>query len=438
LGKLVARRTQLQQYLLPQAVSALGAHVYAQRRFAEAFPNHFTEIDEAVSQQSQLAQAGVPESQSEDFAGKVKGAADGLFRRGKSASIGLKLKTLHRKLGEATYRQHGQHSGPEELVTAIENAETEIREVQQKIDELEAAGQGRVLTPRRLLVGGVVAAALVGFIGLLSILPYSAPSGTGRTAGLEGRSGDVSTPRILHEPYTHVLMPKVSASRTHTVSSEDFLDAFNNQLGRHDDVKDISLVSFITGRNGEPIEHYISKVKDGSVEREAYLYTDAVTGKLVLHGPARRFNEEGVLVLEWLFIWGTSKFVNAWTSDGRPKEWHIYHGDERHRMYSFRYHDMRTLSRMDTHRCINIDGTNRTERIRFAQDGLKIEFDEFGEVLRETIWGNLSPTNQPSESKVFGLRFPTGETWGVMEPVDPRDEIVLKRALETIRNSRQK
>jgi len=178
LGKLVARRTQLQQHQLPQAFSALGAHIYAERKFAKEFPNHFAEIDEAISQQSELAGPGIPESKSENLTGRMKGFADGLLRRGKGAAIGLKVKSLHRKFGEAAYRQHGLQSGPADLVAAIENAEAEIREVQQKISDLEAAGQGRVLTPRRLLVSGVVATVLVGFIGLLSILPSSAPSGT--------------------------------------------------------------------------------------------------------------------------------------------------------------------------------------------------------------------------------------------------------------------
>ncbi len=167
LGKLYALQTRIQQIQLPQAYTALGVDVYGERRFADAFPTLFSEIDEVVSQQSALATPSSPERKSDDLKGKVKGAAEGVLRRGKGAKLGLKLRSLQSKLGEAAYVKHGKECGPLQLVAPIKSAQEELERLKKRIDGLAAANTGKVLTPKRLLIGG----SIVAFVVLIGLLP---------------------------------------------------------------------------------------------------------------------------------------------------------------------------------------------------------------------------------------------------------------------------
>jgi hypothetical protein len=161
LGKLYALQARIQQIQLPQAYAALGTDVYSERRFADAFTTLFSEIDEAVSQQSALATPSSPERESDDLKGRVKSAADGVLRRGKGAQLGLKVRSLQNKLGEAVYVKHGKDCGPMQLIAPIEAAQQELQRLQQRIDDLAVANTGKMLTPKTLLVGGVCSLCLL-------------------------------------------------------------------------------------------------------------------------------------------------------------------------------------------------------------------------------------------------------------------------------------
>lgn len=315
----------------------------------------------------------------------------------------------------------------------------------------------RVSTQQKAIWSGVVGGLMI--LGFFASLFEESPTSGNRpskdvvdsasqNSPRRALNTDSATPQILHEPYTHVRMPKFDESRTQELTQEEFLKHFKSQPYGHDQVKDVSAVSFAEGRHGEQIELYVVRGPDDSVEMEGCFYREKDSGEPIFHGPARRYFPNGRLGGDYLFIWGNSKCVSEWNSDGRPVRLELYDGDERHRVYSVYYyktdelHPKREISRFETHRHIHYEGADGKEKMRFAQDGLKVEYDESGEVWRETIWGNTSPTNQPSASRVFGTRFRTGmgetKVQGVMEAVDPRDRPILQHCLREIRSANSK
>ncbi len=431
LGSLVARRTQLQQHQLPQAFSALGAHVYAERRFADEFLNHFAEIDEAVSRQSKLAGAGTSESQPEDIAGKVKGAADGLLRRGKGASIGLKLKTLHRKLGEAVYRQHGPDSGPAELVAAIENAEAEIREVQQRIDELEAAGQGRVLTPRRLLVAGAVVTALFVVIILTQV---ASPPG-----------------RVTVDHDEHTRVSTLTSAPIHEIAWKELQQLNKAQPLTYHAVSNINNVDFSRGPNGEKIERYHVRYESSDQLRAVVqFYRDDQSGKPVFHGPFIVYSESGVKLHEHVMVCGEAKAHSEWMENGIPKQIDIYTGDEDYRRYQFNhrrrdappgtitsYEQQRgwidspsswSLNAMTSFSVMVFAADNGNSRMRSQRDGLFVKLDTFGNVESKSLFRNGEEVARWAD----GGRFKMGD----FSSMNPTDERVFQQELERAKRHR--
>lgn len=293
----------------------------------------------------------------------------------------------------------------------------------------------RISSKQKMIWTGAFGVLMV--VGMILSLTQGKNGGSAGSPQQTASTGG-STARVLHEPYTHVLMPDIRDARVHSISFDELLALYKAQPGLRHAVKDIDDVSFTEGPDGEPIERYVAVREDGTTSMLAHFYRND-SGEAVFHGQFRQFHPNGEVMNDNLFVSGTVKCRSRLNPNGTPRSLEFYDGDGKQRTYSFRYHSNGKLSQMETHRVIHVDGENGVENIRFAQDGLKIEFDEFGDVWRETIWGNLSPTNEPSASKIFGSRFKTagGETQrqGVMEPVDPRDAIVLQRALETIKNA---
>ena len=75
----------------------------------------------------------------------------------------LKMKLGHAlaELGKAAFEQHGEGSGPEELIRPIANAKSRADQLATEIAQLSTAPAGQILTPKRIVVGGVVVAGLV-------------------------------------------------------------------------------------------------------------------------------------------------------------------------------------------------------------------------------------------------------------------------------------
>ena len=64
-------------------------------------------------------------------------------------------------LGEAVYEQHGEQSGPEELVRPIADHRSRLATLNADIRLLSQAQKGQFLTPKRLAIGAVAAASLL-------------------------------------------------------------------------------------------------------------------------------------------------------------------------------------------------------------------------------------------------------------------------------------
>ena len=65
-------------------------------------------------------------------------------------------------IGKAIHDQHGDASGPTELVAPIREALARIAQLDVDISQLSEVGKGSLITPKRMLIGGAIALVLVG------------------------------------------------------------------------------------------------------------------------------------------------------------------------------------------------------------------------------------------------------------------------------------
>lgn len=299
LGKLYAVQTRIQQIQLPQAYAALGTDVYSERRFADAFTTLFSEIDEAVSQQSALATPSSPERESDDLKGRVKAAADGVLRRGKGAQLGLKVRSLQSKLGEAAFVKYSTDSGPTQLVASIESAQEELQRLQQSIDGLAVANTGKTLTPKRLLVGGACSLCLLAaylFLFPRNHTPQTAQTGS-ENAPVVAEGSSNGHPSYLWELSTEEkkqgwtlnrqekVAPPVTAEMFEKLKTGSSLPSFKRVT--HADRNADTLRSVPKRLGGEPIKQLSQMGMDGwkGVERWwkiTQVYAGEVPGSIVI------------------------------------------------------------------------------------------------------------------------------------------------------------
>ena len=173
-GQLIAKqteRTKLLKVSLPSAYQELGRHVYNadlhRTEFAEQYPPIDTLVAEKQALEAQPKGAGM--------ADKAKAAA----RAAQVQTVKMRINHALATLGEAVYEQHGEQSGPEELIRPIANHRSRLATLNADIRLLSQAQKGQLLTPKRLAIGAVAAASL-----LVLLMVYWAGS-----AVVGGRSG---------------------------------------------------------------------------------------------------------------------------------------------------------------------------------------------------------------------------------------------------------
>lgn len=152
LGQAHARKLKIIKSTLPKAYLALGQFVYERKQFQSEFGNLFQKLNQKSDDRSLL-----------------------------------------RELGQGVFESHGDAAGPNEIVSQIVLARTEVEELDTEIMRLSAEGKGKVLTPKRLMFGGL---ALVGFMVLMVLSAMfdegSASSGTSNQgADMPGREREI-------------------------------------------------------------------------------------------------------------------------------------------------------------------------------------------------------------------------------------------------------
>jgi hypothetical protein len=177
-GRLVAKqteRTKLANVTLPAAYRELGRHVYPNGQFREEFSTEFQSIDDLERKLQEVEASAKQSGQPQGAGGKAKALAG-------SAKAAANRKVLEQKrgqafaaLGKAVFEKHGQQAGPEELVGQVANLRSRLELLDSEIAELSQAGQGQVVTPKRIAIGGIAVAALLLLLVLKSLFLPARP-----------------------------------------------------------------------------------------------------------------------------------------------------------------------------------------------------------------------------------------------------------------------
>lgn len=153
-----AERTKLTQITLPNAYRAVGKHVHAGGRFRPDFADAYGRIDALLADIAKLTAMGPAV---EGFKGKAKAAAQAAKNKTHAQALHLKLNHEYTELGRAAFDKHGDRSGPPDVVKPIIDCRARLETLAAEMVELSKSAPGTVLTPKRILIGGLAVAALL-------------------------------------------------------------------------------------------------------------------------------------------------------------------------------------------------------------------------------------------------------------------------------------
>lgn len=163
-----ARRAHLMTVALPAAYLELGRDIFGDGRFRGEFPDLFAQITAARQEKARLGSVQVDRERQKTLAGKATEAATLMKSTAQAKLLSLKEESLLRQLGESSYDRHGEGSGPADLVRPIAECLSAIDGLDREIDGLSRVGQGRLITPKRMLAGAIVC-----FVAVMSLMAFS-------------------------------------------------------------------------------------------------------------------------------------------------------------------------------------------------------------------------------------------------------------------------
>ena len=178
-----AERTKLSNVTLPGAFRALGAHVYGDGPFRADFADIYQWIDGHLAQIKTLQ---TPSVKAEGFAQKAKAVAKAANDTVQTQALKLKVNHAYADLGKAVFEKHGEKGGPAEFLQPILNAHARLDTLDAAIRQLSQSQPGQVLSPKRIVVGGVSLAVLV--LGLIAIKAIFLGSDRGAATATTGRA----------------------------------------------------------------------------------------------------------------------------------------------------------------------------------------------------------------------------------------------------------
>jgi len=370
LTALQVEKTKLQSITLPRAFATLGRHV-DEASASPANGDEFTAIRTQIRdlkariEATQTVAANQPTSQG--VLDKAKGIAKATVNAANRKKLELQLAGIHADLGKAAFERLGETAGPVEIVRPIIEGSSRVKQIDDEQAKLARASSGRLVTPKRVAIVGVSAIMLLSIGVMLSALSVGI-----RHENDGGHAGQATHAKggikIVHAPYTQVIMQAIPASLTHEI---DWNTKPNEQADQTKPkpfepstpvvVADISLVDFRRGPNGEAIE--MDRYSYGSnLAQQGYYYRNK-QGEVVNHGPWTNY-QNGKKTSEFLYIHGVLK--SSYTCYGsKPECLEVYHGDGKHTKEYRGYYDngaIRVIERYLLQHYL-ADGKERTKAI---------------------------------------------------------------------------
>ncbi len=182
------RRAKLSNLDLPAAYLAFGKNVFESGSLKSEFADLFERIEKTKVEIQNLGQPSSDQSQANEFKDKVRAGAASLKAKGQQKVLSVKLDSLYRELGKNAFEAHREGSGPQELSNQITRCRDEIESLDENISRLSDVGKGKLLTPKRLIIGaGVLLLMVIG-----AVLP-DRPSSTTNSPGQSSSSNDPDT-----------------------------------------------------------------------------------------------------------------------------------------------------------------------------------------------------------------------------------------------------
>ena len=162
-GQLAAHhgiRTKLVNVTLPSAYRALGRHIYQAKLYRDEFPEMYQELDHIAAEMKAIKTDALARPATAGLAAKAKAAALSAKDMGQTKAIEMKGNQALRRLGEVAYEKHGERSAPTGITQPVASASAQLADLDAKIALLSAANPGRKITPRRIVIAGVVVVAV--------------------------------------------------------------------------------------------------------------------------------------------------------------------------------------------------------------------------------------------------------------------------------------
>lgn len=164
-----AELTKIAKYSLPNAYYALGTNIYQSGRHREELGDIFREIDVLMVQIRSLKELTQVDGEP-NLGQKLKAAALHAKDNVTAQTISLKTNGIFRRLGEATFANHGNESGLDALVAPILRCRSRMAELETEISSLEAAHSCGSFTPKRIAFCVAILSAIVVLLGIVVIL----------------------------------------------------------------------------------------------------------------------------------------------------------------------------------------------------------------------------------------------------------------------------
>jgi len=162
-----AERTQLVNVTLPRAYAELGRVVFKDSTRRTEFAELITQIENLLSQRSQIEQECKARPAGSTLAAKAKKAVADAAALATTKAVDIQVYHAYSKLGEAVYQRLGNDAGPTAVTQPISMAVAKRDQLDEELSAMASAAQDRWLTPKRIAVATVGLAALaIASVGL--------------------------------------------------------------------------------------------------------------------------------------------------------------------------------------------------------------------------------------------------------------------------------
>lgn len=164
-----AERTKIARFNLPAAFVELGKNVHSTASHRQEFATLYEAIDALLRDIEAVEAHASIQPKAKGVADKAKAAAGAAKDIGQIKALQLRAWHSYSELGKAAFEKYGERCGPQQLVQPIQEALSRQALLDAEIAKLSESPPGQIISPKRLAVGGLAAAACLALFLLSSL-----------------------------------------------------------------------------------------------------------------------------------------------------------------------------------------------------------------------------------------------------------------------------